>query len=68
MIKAPCKDCTDRKELCHMTCEKYGIYKVETIKEKEMKKQKKAKENIVTNFKVERIQEWKRIKRMQKGK
>lgn len=27
LVDAPCKDCTDRKPLCHSTCEKYAEYK-----------------------------------------
>lgn len=26
-IDAPCKDCSDRHELCHSACEKYACYK-----------------------------------------
>ena len=29
MIKAPCKDCPDRKQGCHSTCEKYIAFRKE---------------------------------------
>jgi hypothetical protein len=29
LSKAPCKDCVDRHQLCHSTCEKYLAFKKE---------------------------------------
>ena len=29
MIKAPCKDCPDRKQGCHSACEKYIAFRKE---------------------------------------
>ena len=39
-IKAPCKDCKDRKVGCHSTCEKYKAYQESNSKIRKARVQK----------------------------
>ena len=40
-MKAPCKDCPDRHELCHMECERYLEYRKERDRMNEDRKAEK---------------------------
>ena len=42
----PCKGCTDRKEKCHATCEKYLLYD----KENKQKQKERSDERIVSDY------------------
>ena len=37
MAKAPCKNCMDRKLLCHGACQRYQVYKQELEEERKAK-------------------------------
>jgi hypothetical protein len=60
MNKAPCKDCHERHERCHSTCQKYIQWK---SKEKEIydKRSKEMKEQSdVINFYIKSVQRTKK--------
>ena len=44
---SPCKDCADRHEKCHQTCEKYLAFRKDVDKEREHIKQMKEKNGLV---------------------
>ena len=41
-MKSPCKDCFDRKLLCHGRCERYQKFKTELAERAEAKRKKDA--------------------------
>jgi len=55
MMKCPCKDCFDRKLLCHSQCKKYQTWKAELAKMKAAKEAADANaitvpENVVREY------------------
>lgn len=45
-MNAPCKDCQDRKHLCHSTCERYAEY----AKDREKERNERARKQKVSDF------------------
>ena len=62
-MKAPCKDCTERKAGCHSACEKYREWKVGHEVEREAITQKKLEAMNYYDYKVKQI-----IKTKKKGR
>lgn len=64
MIKGCCKDCQERKENCHMVCERYLAYqkRLEEIREK------KRKEKNIAAIQFEAIERGQKIARRNRRK
>lgn len=39
-MNAPCKDCKDRRELCHANCETYKAFRTQQLKSYEVRRAK----------------------------
>ena len=44
--KSPCAKCEVRHEGCHGKCEKYNAWRMQYIKKKNIKREKKREENL----------------------
>jgi len=61
-VKPPCKDCPERNELCHATCEKYKAYRAEREALYEDRHQRWERRHEVSEQMLKRAQAKKRKK------
>ncbi len=58
-IKAPCKDCEDRKLRCHSTCERYLDFKAKNEKRLE----EKHKQSIMDSYALNKSARFREMRR-----
>ena len=49
-VKSPCKDCKDRHEKCHTTCELYLEYREKLMQEREKRFKEDGLEKAIKNM------------------
>ena len=54
----PCKDCSDRHELCHSDCEKYREWKEQKDRVRAMRREEKSISDALFAGPVERKERW----------
>ncbi len=64
---SPCKDCEDRHNGCHSTCEDYKVFRREIDKVNNLRNKAKSKESTYTDYKIDGINKELKRKRYERS-